>query len=196
MANRALRRNPTGLPHGGCLCRRAARQELWCLPAHQWCPPTFLARTPGPGTPVTAAIQGTEVVDPRHAQRLREKIGTFQGEVRCVKGTQTGACGEDLCRPATVIENPGHYLINDPRLVPTVSASAFLQRHLLIRPGFGVVAVHAVELDPTSVDEIGHNLDHPPRFEVIRLTHLVRKDQDWTTPMPVCNDCASRSDRR
>src|SRR5215207_1454660 len=145
---------------------------------------------------LTPAIQGTEVVDPRHAQRLREKIGAFQGEVRGVKGAHTGACSEDLCRPATVFEYPGHYLINDPRLVRTVSASAFLQRYLLIRPGFRVVGVHAVELDPASVDEIGHNLDHAPRSELICLTHLVREDEDWTTPMPVSNNCAGRSDRR
>src|SRR5215211_1178054 len=134
------------------------------------------------------AVQRAEVVNSGHAQRLRKEVGTFQGEVRGVIGAHTGASREDVCWPGTVIEDPRHDLIDDPRLIRTVSASTFLQRYVLVGPGFGVVAIYAVELDPAAVDEIGHNVDHAAGFEVSCVPHLVRKDKDRTTPMPVCNN--------
>ena len=65
--------------------------------------------------------------------------------------------------------------------------SAFLQRYLLIGPAFLVVALDAVELDPATLDEIGHHVEHAPGFEVFRPAHLVWENEDRTTPMPVRN---------
>jgi hypothetical protein len=63
--------------------------------------------------------------------------------------------------------------------------SALLQRDLLVGPAFGVVTVDAVDLDAAALNEVGHNIDHPPRLEVFRAAHLVREDEHWTAPMPV-----------
>src|SRR4029450_13699799 len=67
------------------------------------------------------AIQGAEVVDSGHAQRLRKEIGPFQGEVRGVIGTETGACRKDIRGPLTVGKYPWHNLIDDPRLILPVA---------------------------------------------------------------------------
>ena len=104
-----------------------------------------------------------------------------------MESTEAGAGREDVRWSATIVEDPRHYLIEDPRFIRTVSTSAFLQRYVFIGPALPVVTLHAVELDPAAVDEIRYHVDHAPRFEVFRLAHLMREDEDRTAPMPVRN---------
>ena len=131
------------------------------------------------------------VIDSGHAQRLRKEIGPFQGEVRGVIGTEAGACRKDVRRSLTVVEYPWHDLIDDPRLILPVATSALLQGYVLIGPCLRVVAVHAVELDAAAVDEIGHHVDHAPRFEVLRFpiscgkTRTGRPQCPYATTVPV-----------
>src|SRR6476619_4302500 len=60
---------------------------------------------------------GRRVVAAREAQREREEVGALEGEVRRVVGAEAAPGGDDLRAAAAVAVDPGHDLLEDPRLV-------------------------------------------------------------------------------
>src|SRR6202453_2345681 len=97
-----------------------------------------------PGAP------GRRVIVAGKAHGQREQVSPLEREVGRVEGAHAAAQGDDLGRAATVPVDPRHHVADDPRLVPAVPAGAFLEWQVVVRPGRGVIAVDAVELDRKS----------------------------------------------
>src|SRR5215218_1635956 len=62
------------------------------------------------------------------------KYGAAQREVDRVEGAEADAERRDLPRPAAVLVDPRHHLVEDPGLVAAVRTGALLERQIAVRP--------------------------------------------------------------
>src|SRR6478735_11733831 len=106
---------------------------------------------------MTPGAPGGWVVVAREADGEREQVRPLEREVRGVEGTEARTRGDDVA--AGLVLDERHDLIEDPRLVAAVLARPVLQRELAVRPRRRVERVHAVELHPAGVDQIGDRAD-------------------------------------
>src|SRR5215472_18459644 len=79
-------------------------------------------------------VPGARVVVAGEAQRQREQVRAPQGEVCRMEGAEAAAERCYLKRPAAIGVDPWQHLVEDPRLVPAMSAGPFLDRNGLVRP--------------------------------------------------------------
>src|SRR5215475_13319080 len=78
-----------------------------------------------------------------------------------MKGTEATAERDRLDLAATAVRrDPGHYLIDDPGLIPAVPLCPLLDRNRRVGPGLRVVAVDAVELQASFFEQAGDGSDH------------------------------------
>ena len=136
-------------------------------------------------TPLTPGMPGRGVVVTGKTHRAREQVGALEREVSRVKSAETVAERDDVQRPAAVVVDPRHHLVENPPLVEPVAAGPFLHRDRLVGPGFVVEAVHAVHLQPTRLQQIRDRGADAVLCEVGCPALLGGKDQYRATPVPV-----------
>src|SRR5215469_8955004 len=88
-------------------------------------------------------------------------------------------------RVPAVRADPWHDVVENPRLVTAVQARPLLDWDGCVRPGLRVVAVDAVKLQPSRVEQVCHGIDHAVALEVRRPAPLGGEYEHGAAPMAV-----------
>src|ERR1039457_5955152 len=111
-------------------------------------------------------VPGRGVVAAGQAHREREEVRPLEGETGRVESAEAAAERHDVDRTVAVVVDPRQDIAEYPRLVPLMPARPLLERDLLVGPGGRVVAVDAVDLEPSRVEQTLHGADHAVVLEV------------------------------